>query len=245
MKFLKENAWLRKAGMFLLDMVFVFISIYVSMELRFEMYIPVQHLQTLRSALPILVGCYMVCYALGGIYQVMWRYAGVRDVARLTLLSGIACGLTLAANQFFGLELFRGVLLMVPLIATIAIGGSRMLWRVFSKDRIPGGLGDAMPVMIVGAGEAGAYAVNICNKNPKQLGKPVLLLRRETERPEAVEAGTVKLTGVRRDDIIRDAQMLLNDPAAYERMATAASPYGDGHAAEHIADAIIEHFKNA
>ena len=77
------------------------------------------------------------------------------------------------------------------------------------------------------------------------LGKPVLLLRRETERPEAVEAGTVKLTGVRRDDIIRDAQMLLNDPAAYERMATAASPYGDGHAAEHIADAIIEHFKNA
>ena len=60
MKFLKENAWLRKAGMFLLDMVFVFISIYVSMELRFEMYIPVQHFQTLRSALPILVGCYMV-----------------------------------------------------------------------------------------------------------------------------------------------------------------------------------------
>ena len=45
--------------------------------------------------------------------------------------------------------------------------------------------------------------------------------------------------------LIRDAQMLLNDPAAYERMATAASPYGDGHAAEHIADAIIEHFKNA
>ncbi|HCQ74276.1 MAG TPA: UDP-N-acetylglucosamine 2-epimerase (non-hydrolyzing) [Clostridiales bacterium] len=75
------------------------------------------------------------------------------------------------------------------------------------------------------------------------LGKPVLLLRRETERPEAVEAGTVKLTGVRRDDILRDAEMLLNDPAAYERMANAANPYGDGHAAERIADAIIEHFK--
>ena len=44
MKLLKENAWLRKAGMFLLDMIFVLISIYVSMELRFEMYIPVRHL---------------------------------------------------------------------------------------------------------------------------------------------------------------------------------------------------------
>lgn len=76
------------------------------------------------------------------------------------------------------------------------------------------------------------------------LGKPVLLLRRETERPEAIEAGTVKLTGVRMDDIIRDAELLLNDKAVYERMATAASPYGDGHAAERIADAIIEHFKN-
>jgi len=75
------------------------------------------------------------------------------------------------------------------------------------------------------------------------LGKPVLLLRRETERPEAVGAGTVKLTGVRRDDILRDAELLLTDPAAYERMANAVNPYGDGHAAERIADAIIEHFK--
>ena len=198
MKFLKENAWLRKAGMFLLDMVFVFISIYASMELRFEMYIPVQHLQTLRSALPVLVGCYMICYALGGIYQIMWRYAGVRDVARLTLLSGIACGLTLAANQFFGLELFRGVLLMVPLIATVAIGGSRMLWRVFSKDRIPGGLGDAMPVMIVGAGEAGAYAVNICNKNPKQLGKPVLLVD-DARNKQGLRIQNVPVRGTTKD----------------------------------------------
>lgn len=76
------------------------------------------------------------------------------------------------------------------------------------------------------------------------LGKPVLLLRRDTERPEAVEAETVKLTGVRREDIVRDAELLLNNPAAYERMATAANPYGDGHAAERIADAIINFFKN-
>ncbi len=74
------------------------------------------------------------------------------------------------------------------------------------------------------------------------LGKPVLLLRRETERPEAVEAGTVRLCGVNRADIIREAELLLTDSGAYERMAQAASPYGDGHASERIADAIIKHF---
>ena len=73
------------------------------------------------------------------------------------------------------------------------------------------------------------------------LGKPVLLLRRETERPEAVEAGTVRLCGVEKADILREAQLLLTDMGTYERMACAQNPYGDGHAAERIAD-IIESF---
>ena len=140
----------------------------------------------------------MLCYAIGGIYQIMWRYAGVRDAARLSLLSAIACGLTLAANQFFGLGLFRSVLILIPLIGTIAIGGCRMLWRVLSKDRIPGGLGDAMPVMIVGAGEAGAYAVNICNKNPKQMGKPVILVD-DAKSKQGLRIQNVPVRGTTKD----------------------------------------------
>ena len=69
------------------------------------------------------------------------------------------------------------------------------------------------------------------------LGKPVLVLRRETERPEAVAAGTVKLAGVERDAILALANELLNDPAAYAAMAHAVNPYGDGHACARIADA--------
>ena len=168
--------WMRKIAMFVLDVMLVILSVYLSMELRFEMYIPYRHMETMLRSLPLVVAVYMICYLIGGIYQIMWRYAGVRDTARLCLLSGVACGITLTANQFMNLGLFRGVLVLVALIATLAIGGVRMVWRVFSKDRIPGGLGDAMPVMIVGAGEAGAYAVNICNKNPKQMGKPVILV---------------------------------------------------------------------
>ncbi len=74
------------------------------------------------------------------------------------------------------------------------------------------------------------------------LGKPVLVLRRETERPEAVQAGTVKLAGVRYEDIIRMADELIDDPAAYAAMAHAVNPYGDGGSCRRIADAILWRF---
>ncbi|MBO4211368.1 MAG: UDP-N-acetylglucosamine 2-epimerase (non-hydrolyzing) [Oscillospiraceae bacterium] len=74
------------------------------------------------------------------------------------------------------------------------------------------------------------------------LGKPVLVLRRETERPEAVEAGTVKLAGVRRDEILSLAEELLTDRNVYQTMAHAVNPYGDGNACERIARGILWHF---
>ena len=74
------------------------------------------------------------------------------------------------------------------------------------------------------------------------LGKPVLVLRRETERPEAVAAGTVKLAGVAYDDILRMGNELLRDRAAYDKMAHAVNPYGDGNACRRIAEAILWHF---
>ena len=74
------------------------------------------------------------------------------------------------------------------------------------------------------------------------LGKPVLVMRRETERPEAVEAGTVKLCGVVQDDIVTMAERLIRDRNAYEKMAHAVNPYGDGKACARIADAIEWHF---
>ena len=70
------------------------------------------------------------------------------------------------------------------------------------------------------------------------LGKPVLVLRRETERPEAVEAGTVALAGVEKERIVALTEELLRGGETYERMARAVNPYGDGHACERIADAV-------
>lgn len=70
------------------------------------------------------------------------------------------------------------------------------------------------------------------------LGKPVLVLRRETERPEAVKAGTVKLAGVETENIYRLCSCLISDKGEYEQMAKSVNPYGDGRACKRIADAL-------
>ena len=74
------------------------------------------------------------------------------------------------------------------------------------------------------------------------LGKPVLVLRRETERPEAIEAGTVKLAGVEQANIVKLARELFDDEDAYAKMAHAVNPYGDGKTSQRIVQAIEQYF---
>jgi UDP-N-acetylglucosamine 2-epimerase (non-hydrolysing) len=74
------------------------------------------------------------------------------------------------------------------------------------------------------------------------LGRPVLVLREKTERPEAVEAGTVKLVGTNEELIVAEAVRLLDDPGEYGRMTRVHNPYGDGHACRRIAEAIVSYF---
>lgn len=75
-------------------------------------------------------------------------------------------------------------------------------------------------------------------------GVPVLVMRTETERPEAVASGTVCVVGVEEEDIYRAASRLLTDNAAYRQMAHAAVPYGDGHACERIVRHLLDYFQN-
>lgn len=76
------------------------------------------------------------------------------------------------------------------------------------------------------------------------LGVPVLVLRDTTERPEGIEAGTLKLAGTDEENIFNMANELLSDQHKYEQMAKASNPYGDGEASRRIADSILHYFKN-
>ena len=71
------------------------------------------------------------------------------------------------------------------------------------------------------------------------LGKPTLVMRETTERPEAIEAGTARLVGTDRHAIVAEAERLLNDRESYGAMAQAGSPFGDGRAAERIVDILM------
>ena len=72
------------------------------------------------------------------------------------------------------------------------------------------------------------------------LGKPVLVMRNTTERPEAIDAGTVKLVGTDKDAIIRNINELLDNPEAYKKMSFAHNPYGDGKACERIVEGLLK-----
>ncbi len=74
------------------------------------------------------------------------------------------------------------------------------------------------------------------------LGKPVLVLRENTERPEAIIANTVKLVGTKAENIVKEAEKLLTQAEEYDKMARAINPYGDGRAAERIVDALLYYF---
>jgi UDP-N-acetylglucosamine 2-epimerase (non-hydrolysing) len=75
------------------------------------------------------------------------------------------------------------------------------------------------------------------------LGKPVLVLRRVTERPEGLQAGTLRLAGIQEEEIVTHLSELLDDPIAYQKMAKAANPYGDGQASRRIVDGLWAHMR--
>jgi UDP-N-acetylglucosamine 2-epimerase (non-hydrolysing) len=74
------------------------------------------------------------------------------------------------------------------------------------------------------------------------LGKPVLVMREKTERPEAVEAGTARLVGTEVERIVGEVSRLLDDPGEYRRVSRVHNPYGDGKASSRISDAILSFF---
>jgi len=76
------------------------------------------------------------------------------------------------------------------------------------------------------------------------IGVPVLVLRDVTERPEGIEAGTVRLVGTDAQNIINQTRLLLDDPQAHSVMAHAVNPYGDGHAAQYIVEALLKYSQN-
>ena len=173
----------RKLLLLATDMGLLVFSYYIAILLRFAESdesgkIP-QVVATMAHHLPWMLAIYAVVFWLGGLYEVMWQYAGVRDLARVVMLACIATGFFLIGNQLVEGVLYRTVLVIGAILSMAMIGGIRMLWRLvrftlFRPDAAKNRNAEN-PLLVVGAGNAGAWAVNLC-KQRSSFGYPVVMV---------------------------------------------------------------------
>ena len=180
----RARVYLRRAVLAALDAAIVAFSFYFALLLRADGAVEAawwpHNLAILYHNLPWIVAVYVASFLLGGLYSVLWKYAGERDLLRLAVMVAVPTGIVYVVNRrcIHGV-LFNSANCMAAVLILLLVGGSRLAWRLFLNhplgERLRGvaSRDPNRPVMIVGAGEAGAWAINVCKTN-KQYGRPVL-----------------------------------------------------------------------
>ena len=169
----RSGKWIRRVALILTDMVFVFVAVWCSMMLRFDGRIPKLQYGYVMQWLPAIIAVYAICGILGGVYVMMWRYAGGPEFFRLTIIYGASCLITLLLNLLINWHISRPVLVMTAIIMLILVVSSRFIWRWIRDAVSSKGHKRQTRILIVGAGEGGAYAVRICQQNRANFGTPV------------------------------------------------------------------------
>lgn len=202
--------YVRMAVMLLVDILLFAASVGLAYYIYFEvdatpwqMFAPLQkifrfsgdtmpwHLEALQRNMPMILCTYAACYILGGVYRILWRYAGERELLRIFGLCVLACALTMIFNKLFNKDLSHNLskkmLALTGIFALFLTGGFRLICRSFV--RLFNSASSASPrnallfhfkapvshrrVLILGAGEAGAYTVSVCQSDPTRFGVPI------------------------------------------------------------------------
>ena len=183
-KKLVPQVLLRRMILVLLDAAIVIFSFYFALLLRADGAVEASwwphNRALLYQNLPWIVALYLLSFLMGGLYHVLWKYAGERDLIRLGGMIAVPTGVVYFVNHFcvHGV-LFDSANAMAAVLIFLLVGGSRLAWRLFLNHPIGERLRGVpnkdpnRPVMIVGAGEAGAWAINVCKSN-SSYGHPVV-----------------------------------------------------------------------
>ena len=172
----------RRILLMLLDCGLIVFCYWLAVMLRFDSGEAYQRTEILRAMAPMLyyvLPIYMIVFWFGGLYEIMWEYAGMRDLARLTCLSGLATGLIMLFDLFYRSRPISGaVLIFGAVFNTAAIAGVRFLWRLIKtlQDTRANKPESQTPLLIVGAGNAGAWAVNLCKNKNQSFGNPICIV---------------------------------------------------------------------
>ena len=171
---------LRKLLLVLLDAVLISVALYIALVLRFEQAWGLDFSITFKR-LPIILSAYLMAMMLGGMYDVLWKYAGVNEVFRMSFLIGIVCGSLLILSRVLVWNVSLAVLTTMAILVLALVFGSRILGRVlmrmgFAQKLMRNESGPVPPrMMIVGAGAAGAFVLQMC-KNDPAFGQPLLFV---------------------------------------------------------------------
>ena len=171
----KRGVFLRMAGLFLLDMLLVVAADFLSIRIRFENGMQPWQEEALRRGLPILLIVWAVCFICGGMYRQLWQYAGVSEITRITVVCAAGGLISVMLNSFLDMmTISRLYLVLHAILVLVLTGGYRFLWHaIFSHRFTIAHGGEHKRVLILGAGNAGAYAATMCLSQPQRFGLPV------------------------------------------------------------------------
>ena len=174
---------IRRCVLILLDLALLYIAVELAVVLRYDGAISPSMRMKLDQRIPLLMLFYTGALMVGGVYHMMWRYAGARELFRLMFLCAAATGAVLICNRVFAWKMPRSLFSLIGIFDFLLVGGSRFGWKIcreayFARRSDP----EHNRVLIVGAGEGGAYAARACQEGRHLSGAPIAFVDDDPEK---------------------------------------------------------------
>ncbi len=174
---------IRRCVLILLDLALLYIAVELAVVLRYDGAISPSMRMKLDQRIPLLMLFYTGALIVGGVYHMMWRYAGARELFRLMFLCAAATGAVLVCNRVFAWKMPRSLFSLIGIFDFLLVGGSRFGWKIcreayYARRSDP----EHNRVLIVGAGEGGAYAARACQEGRHLSGAPVAFVDDNPEK---------------------------------------------------------------
>ena len=174
---------IRRCVLILLDLALLYIAIELAVVLRYDGAISPAMRIKLDQRIPLLMVLYTGALIVGGVYHMMWRYAGGRELFRLMFLCAAATGVVLVCNRVFAWKMPRSLFSLIGIFDFLLVGASRFGWKIlreayYARRSDP----EHNRVLIVGAGEGGAYAARACQEGRHLSGAPIAFVDDDPEK---------------------------------------------------------------
>ncbi|MEE1199328.1 MAG: nucleoside-diphosphate sugar epimerase/dehydratase [Christensenellales bacterium] len=166
--------WVRRGVLITMDMALLFVALQIALQLRYDGNVRPSTMEHVIRSFPLMAGVFLSFSVIGSLYGIVWRFVGALEILRMVVVYALSTIVTLVMSQTFDWWISRPVIVMMGICAMILVTASRLLWRLVRetlRSKRSGRI--CRRILIVGAGEGGAYAARICQQNRAKFGQPV------------------------------------------------------------------------